>query len=69
MRVDDVAGNGPGIYCLPRRRMPFHSRDKASECVSMTWRAMSARPSTKVSDGRLEQIKVCRCMLTLSNPS
>ena len=25
MRVDDVAGDGPGRYCSPRHRMPFNS--------------------------------------------
>jgi len=26
--IDDVAGNGPGRYGLPRLRMPFDSRNE-----------------------------------------
>jgi len=37
MRVDDVAGNGPGIYCSPRHRMPFNSRNEGSKRVLATW--------------------------------
>ena len=41
MRVNDVAGNGPAIYCSPRHRMPLNSAEnKSAKCVwSMTWRA------------------------------
>jgi hypothetical protein len=46
MRVDDVAGNGPGRYYSPCHRMPFHSTDKGSTCVSVT-RETSARPYLK----------------------
>jgi len=34
MRVNDVAGNGPGLYCSPRYRVLFDSRDEGSECVA-----------------------------------
>ena len=45
MRVDDVSGNGSdGRYCSPRCIMPFKSRHEGSTYVSMTWRAISARP-------------------------
>jgi len=35
---------GLARYCSPRHKMPFHSRQDASNCVSMTRRAISARP-------------------------
>jgi len=44
MRVHDVAGNGSGRYCSPRHGMPWNSRNEGSKCVSVTWRATSARP-------------------------
>jgi len=44
VRVDDLAGNWPGTYGSRRHRVPLNSRDEGSECESMTWRAMSARP-------------------------
>ena len=44
MRVGDVAGRGPGIDCTTHRRIPFYSRNEDLKCVSMTWRAISARP-------------------------
>ena len=32
-------------YCSPHHiRIPFNSRNDGSKCVSMTWRAISARP-------------------------
>jgi hypothetical protein len=36
MRVDGVAGNGPGRYCSPRHLMLCNSRDEGSKCVSKT---------------------------------
>jgi hypothetical protein len=36
---------GPVRCCSPRHRMPCTSVKQGSTCVSMTWRAMSARPS------------------------
>jgi len=46
--MDAVMGTvhevGHGRCCSPRHRMPFDSRDEDSKCVSMTWRAMFARP-------------------------
>ena len=52
MRVDDVAGNNPGRYRSPRYRMPVLSRHEGSKCVSITWRAIPARPC---SEGRRER--------------
>ena len=42
--MEDMAGNSPGRYYSPRHRIPCNSRKEVSKCVSMTWRAMSARP-------------------------
>ena len=39
-----VAVVGPGRHSSPRHRVPSYSRDECSKRVSMTWRAMSARP-------------------------
>ena len=44
MCVNGVAGNGSGTHCSPRHGMPFNSRNEGSQRVSMTWRAVSARP-------------------------
>ena len=33
---------GPGSHRLPRRRVPSSMINKASKCVLMTWRAISA---------------------------
>jgi hypothetical protein len=35
---------GPGRYWSPHHRLPFKSGNKGSACVSLTWRAASARP-------------------------
>ena len=47
----DVRGHGHGRYCLPRHRVPCNSRNEGSIWVSMTWRAMSARPYCVGSPG------------------
>jgi len=39
-----VAGNGPDVHCSPCHRKPFHSRKEGKSRVSMTWRAIFARP-------------------------
>jgi hypothetical protein len=44
MRVDDVAGNGHGMYYSPRHAIPSNSRHEGLKCVSMTWRAIFACP-------------------------
>ena len=44
MVVDDMAGNVSSIHWSPHHRMPFDCRSRASNCLSMTWRAISARP-------------------------
>jgi len=33
MRVDDVAGNGPGRNCPPRHRMPFNPSNEGSDAM------------------------------------
>jgi len=45
MRADDVAGNDPGRYDLPRHRRTINSREEGLTCVLMTWRAISDRPN------------------------
>ena len=50
MHVGDVAKNGPGRYCSPRHRIArrvIYSTHKVFECVSMTRRAISARPYSR----------------------
>jgi len=42
---------GPRRNCSSRHRMPFNSRNEGSTCVSMTRRAVSARPYTKAGWG------------------
>ena len=44
-----VAVKGPGRYCSPRHRMPFKSRNEGSDCVSMKWPAISARPYWRIA--------------------
>ena len=44
IRVDDVAGNGPGMCCSPSHRMSFDSIYKGSKCGLMKWREIFARP-------------------------
>jgi len=41
MRVNDVAGDGPGGYSSTRHRTPFNSGNEGLQCVSMTWQAIS----------------------------
>ena len=36
----------PGRYCSPRHKLPFKSRNEGVNCVSVTWRAIYARPYT-----------------------
>jgi hypothetical protein len=33
LRDNDVAGNGPGGECWPRRRVSFQSANEGSKCV------------------------------------
>ena len=42
---------GPARYChcSPRHRMPFNSIHEGSQCVSMRWRAIAARPCFSAS--------------------
>jgi hypothetical protein len=40
----EFAKVGPARYCSPRRTMSCYSRSEGSKCVSVTWRATSARP-------------------------
>ena len=48
----------PGNYVTPRHSMPFDSRYEGSECVLMTWRAVSARPWVKQEcDALLRQVE------------
>jgi len=34
----------PGRCCSPRHRIAFNSREEGYKCVSMMWRAISAKP-------------------------
>jgi len=43
--VVDVTVLGREILPLLRQTVLFHSRNESSNCVSMTWRATSGRPS------------------------
>ena len=33
MRVNIVAGNAPGSYCLPRHRISFNTTNEGTKCV------------------------------------
>jgi len=48
MRLDDVAGNGPGRCCSPHQKMPLSSRNEGSKRVPMTWRATSSAWSVRL---------------------
>ena len=43
--MDDATrrANGPGTYCSTHHTMLLNQRNERSECVSMTWRTLSAR--------------------------
>jgi len=59
IEVDDVAGstNKPSRYCSSRHRMPLPLKSiiKGSQCVSMTWQALSGAfrvPTTALAHAR-----------------
>ena len=46
---------GPGSSCTPRHRMPFHSMNEGSKCVSMTWRGLPVDIARHITECRLIQ--------------